>query len=124
MRILIVEDDRDTRQALVDLLESEGFLVDEVENSRAALTTIAGQQPDLVLSDIQMPGMDGIELAQRLRLAQPGLPVVLMTASEYFLSAAQKAGLLACNKRELPDDATLEKLRRLCAGTRQTITTP
>lgn len=78
--VLVVEDDAALREALVDTLELSGYAVRMAPDAESALTMLAKETPGLVLTDVQMPGMDGHELLRAIKLASPGLPVVLMTA--------------------------------------------
>jgi class 3 adenylate cyclase len=83
-RILVVDDQRANVEMMVELLRSRGYLVDGVYDGEAALQKVAEMQPDLVISDIRMPGVDGYELCQRLRgdPATELLPIVLVTSLE------------------------------------------
>jgi class 3 adenylate cyclase len=83
-RILVVDDQRANVEMLCELLRSRGYLVDGVYDGESALAKIADMKPDLVISDIRMPGIDGYELTQRLRgdPATELLPVVLVTSIE------------------------------------------
>lgn len=80
MRILVVEDDLNLREAVVDTLELKGFEVVAAAHGIEGLNKVRNQAFDLVLSDINMPGMDGLELLSQLKKDLPWLPVVLMTA--------------------------------------------
>jgi DNA-binding NtrC family response regulator len=80
VRIAIVEDDAIQAKQLKKILELEGFRATTHENPIAALPAWEQELPDLVLSDLRMPGMDGIALAERMGTDHPGIPVVLMTA--------------------------------------------
>lgn len=80
MRLLVVEDDPSLREAIVDTLMLKGIDVVEAANGRDGLAIIRQQMFDLVLSDINMPGMDGLEMLQTVRQEFPWLPVILMTA--------------------------------------------
>lgn len=80
MKILIVEDDLNLREAIVDSLEMKKHEVVGAQHGLDALTLVAKQSFDLVLSDINMPQMDGLELLKQLKAHHPWLPVVLMTA--------------------------------------------
>jgi CheY-like chemotaxis protein len=80
LRILIVDDDQRMTHTLADILSISGYETVEATSGSDALILIQSQGFDCVLTDIKMPGMDGLELFHQLHQAQPGLPVVLMTA--------------------------------------------
>ncbi len=91
--VLLVEDDSDLREALVETLEAAAFIVVDVENGAAALEVLAIQHVDLVCSDVNMPGINGIQLLQQIQKSYPALPVILMTAFgsiEHSVSAMHK----------------------------------
>jgi DNA-binding NtrC family response regulator len=79
-RILLVEDDDGHRETLRRHLSRSGHVVSAAETGEAALGTFAGVAPQLVLTDVRMPGLSGIELLDRLRTLAPGTPVIVMTA--------------------------------------------
>jgi class 3 adenylate cyclase len=83
-RILVVDDQRANVEMLCELLRSRGYDVFAAYSGEEALERIAEQAPDVVISDIRMPGMDGYELTQRLREAPATalLPIVLVTSLE------------------------------------------
>ena len=80
MKILVVEDDPNLREAIVDSLMLKDHLVQEVCNGAEAVRVIAQSSLDIVLSDINMPEMDGLQLLAYVKKHQPWLPIVLMTA--------------------------------------------
>ncbi|MBC3420358.1 sigma 54-interacting transcriptional regulator [Pseudomonas sp. RW3S2] len=80
VKVLLVEDDRVLRQALGDTLEIGGFDYRAVGSAEEALDAVAEDAYGLVVSDVNMPGMDGHQLLARLRRHHPQLPVLLMTA--------------------------------------------
>ena len=80
LRVLVVDDDEAVRVTLAANLELDGFEVTEAENGQQALDFLAENEVELVLSDIRMPQMTGVEMAERIRELHPELPVVLMTA--------------------------------------------
>lgn len=80
MRILIVDDERSLRLTLAANLELEGFDVAQAQSGEQALDLIGKQEFDLVLSDIRMPGIHGVDLFRHIKRLRPGLPVVLMSA--------------------------------------------
>ncbi|MBV7564446.1 sigma-54 dependent transcriptional regulator [Pseudomonas sp. sia0905] len=79
-KVLLVEDDRALREALADTLELGGHDYRAVDCAEAALVAIAQEPFGLVISDVNMPGMDGHQLLGAIRERQPQLPVLLMTA--------------------------------------------
>lgn len=79
-RILIVEDDRDLREALVTTLELAKFRVREASDAHEALQRLAEAPADMVVSDVNMPGLSGHELLGEVQRLYPGLPVMLITA--------------------------------------------
>jgi DNA-binding response OmpR family regulator len=82
-KILCVEDDRDTASLICEELVDRGFEVRAAYNGRDALSTILKEPPNLVLSDIGMPGMSGFELLERLTSMEPrfeSMPFVFLTA--------------------------------------------
>ncbi|WP_324834591.1 sigma-54-dependent transcriptional regulator [Pseudomonas saxonica] len=80
IKVLLVEDDHALREALVDTLMLAGHGFHAVASAEEALLAVAEQPFSLVVSDVNMPGMDGHQLLSRLRATQPQLPVLLMTA--------------------------------------------
>ena len=78
--ILIVEDEKNTREGLRKFLESQDYDVLTAENGEEALRKIEKERPDLVLTDIRMPGMDGVALLEKIKVKFPEISVILLTA--------------------------------------------
>jgi len=78
-RVLVVEDDRTVAEVVTRYLEREGFAVESVGDGNEALARADAQLPDLVVLDIMLPGLDGLEVCRRLRSRAP-IPVVMLTA--------------------------------------------
>jgi two-component system, cell cycle sensor histidine kinase and response regulator CckA len=78
-RVLVVDDEPGVRQLSVRMLDRLGYRAEEVADAAGALEAIDALRPDLVLTDLMMPGMNGRELRDRIRILHPGLPVVLMS---------------------------------------------
>jgi len=81
--ILLVEDNDNNRLLIRDVLQASGYRLVEAENAEDGLRLAAEQRPALILMDIQLPGMNGIEALQRLRgdPATRAIPVIAVTAS-------------------------------------------
>jgi DNA-binding NtrC family response regulator len=79
-KILVVDDEASARTSLGELLRGEGYAVETAADGFKALGRMGEFEPDLVLTDLNMPGMDGVELLGKLKELNPELPVVLMTA--------------------------------------------
>jgi len=107
-RILLVDDDRTFRIGIGTLLEEEGFSVAGVEGPYAALDRLRAEQFDLVLSDLKMEGMDGIDLLSRVKEIDAELPVLMVTGYASIDSAIEAIRRGAfdyltkpCNNKEL-----------------------
>ena len=88
-RILIVDDEFSVRDSLSKWLIEEGYLVDTAEDAEAALKTFEAGMWDIVLLDIKMPGMDGLELQRRLHEIDPALIIIMITAYASVNTAVQ-----------------------------------
>src|SRR2546428_7903338 len=80
MKILIVEDEILLRDGLVDLLRAAGHTVDVVGDGLTATKRALDPGLDLILLDVMLPKLDGIEVCHRVRKARPGLPILMLTA--------------------------------------------
>ena len=78
--ILVVDDDNAMREMMVSMLESAGIHAESADSAEGAVEAVRNGEFDVVLSDIRMPGKDGLELLGELRELRPETPVVLMTA--------------------------------------------
>jgi DNA-binding NtrC family response regulator len=91
-KILVVDDEQSMTQFLGIVLRKEGYSVTTVNNGKDALERARAEEFDVVITDIKMPGMDGIQLLQGLKKHDPSLPVVIMTAY-----ASQQSAIDAVN---------------------------
>jgi DNA-binding response OmpR family regulator len=82
MRLLIVEDDRQLREALTVLLRQAGFEVDAFANGDQAFNVLLSRDYDLAIVDLGLPGMDGLTLVRSLRRQLRGLPILVVTARD------------------------------------------
>lgn len=88
-RILIVEDDAAVLNACCRILRQEGMVVSTAQNAEEALDLVRDEQFDVVLTDLKMPGQDGLALAGAIGKMRPGLPVLAMTGYMPEATAAQ-----------------------------------
>ena len=118
IKVLLVEDDRVLRQALGDTLEIGGFAFDAVGSAEEALQAVAGEAYSLVVSDVNMPGMDGHQLLAQLRRHHPQLPVLLMTAHAAVERAveAMRQGAADYLVKPFEPNALLSLVERHAAG--------
>ena len=113
-RVLVVDDERRQRDILQMILEAEGYETTAAGTGRQALQAARSQPFDVVLTDLKMPDMNGIELLSELLASQPGLCVTLMTAHGTIDSAvdAMKKGAFDYLTKPLEKDELLLVLRR------------
>src|SRR5690625_2294511 len=120
LRIVIVDDQQLLRRGLTMLLSTvDGFeIVGEAADGREALAVIARYEPAVVLADVRMPGMDGIELVTRCRIDHPDLPVLLLTTfdDEPVVQGALAAGAAGFLLKDTSTDALAEAIRSVAAG--------
>lgn len=92
-RILLAEDDDSLRNFLSRALERAGHAVTSVDNGSDALTCVLAEKYELLIADIVMPGLDGIELARQAGASDPGLRIVLITGFAAMAIQARDAEL-------------------------------
>lgn len=95
-KIHIIEDDPQVREVLSVALQKAGYVIREASNGREAIDLIINDPPDLIITDIIMPDMDGLELLMGLRGTKSDLPVIAISGvsvhSETYLRAAAHLG--------------------------------
>ncbi|MFJ6528184.1 response regulator transcription factor [Streptomyces longwoodensis] len=79
-RILVVDDDPTVAEVVTGYLDRAGYVVDRAGDGHAALARAAGHRPDLVVLDLMLPGMDGLEVCRRMRADSGPVPVIMLTA--------------------------------------------
>ena len=96
-RILVIEDHEDNRRILRDLLRKTGFEMIEAHDGEAAVEKVSSEQFDLILLDIQLPGIDGYEVARRIRANPANAAVPIIAVTSYALMGDEdKARLAGC----------------------------
>jgi len=125
-RILVVDDDRISLTVLTGYLEKQGYVVENAESAEEGLAAFAKNPPDLVISDVMMPGMDGFEFCRSLRATREGqlVPFIFLSALfelddriEGHLMGADDYLLKPFHPRELGAkiEAQMERSRRIHA---------
>ena len=105
-KILIVDDDTDLLELLAIRLTAAGYKTETVQSAEAALNHLAVSRPQLVISDMQMSGMDGMTLFEHIHRTLPTLPVIILTALWVIMLLRQSA-----RDASFWDDATGTNLR-------------
>ena len=120
-QILIVEDDHDLREALVTTLELAKFQVREAASAEDALASLARAPVDMVVSDVNMPGMSGHELLAEVQRLYPGLPMMLITAYGQISHAvsAMQSGAIDYLVKPFESQVLVEAVSRVVGGSRQ-----
>src|SRR5690349_7789364 len=117
-KVLVVEDDPDIRQILAVFLGDKGFNVKVADSGHRALELLGEEPVDLILSDVRMPGMTGMDLLRTVKERDPDIELVLMSAYSCVRDAVEAIQLGAADYVEKPIDfrriervlqATLEK---------------
>jgi CheY-like chemotaxis protein len=115
--ILVVDDERDIRSTVAEMLELEGYAVDEAANGADALDAVDRRTPDVILLDMRMPVLDGWGFAAELRNRGKRIPIVVMTAAR---DAARWADEIAANGA-LAKPFAFDELLRVVREARSTV---
>jgi two-component system cell cycle response regulator DivK len=103
-KILVVEDDFDTRYVLSIILKAEGYEVVTAGDGEAALAVALEERPDLIVTDLFMPRLNGIDLTRKIRLQEEigSVPIIAITGySDATVERAKAAGASACARKPL-----------------------
>ena len=92
-RILVVDDEAPVREVLTEYFATEGYAVEAATSGLEALSAVSGGRADLVLLDVRMPGLDGVQVLRRIRELTDSVPVIMVTANE-DISLARKTLML------------------------------
>ncbi|MFT3659896.1 MAG: response regulator transcription factor [Gordonia sp. (in: high G+C Gram-positive bacteria)] len=119
MRILVVDDDRAVRESLRRSLTFNGYTVETASDGLEALEKVVADRPELIVLDVMMPRLDGLEVCRRLRSAGDDLPILVLTARDSV--SERVSGLDAGADDYLPKPFAMEELlARLRALSRRT----
>jgi CheY-like chemotaxis protein len=97
-RVLVVDDDQDARELIAAVLMQAGYAIEVAGNGFEALNKLGQARPDLILTDLQMPGMNGVELIHQVRRNNLNVPAILATGVETrdLCTSAEGYGAVAC----------------------------
>ena len=120
MNILLIDDDEAILKAIGRSLTARGYALRTASSGREGLRLMAEDPPDLVISDIQMPGMDGVALLRAVRERFPDMPVILTTGYATVDTAIDALRLGACDylKKPIRFEALLACIQRVAEGSR------
>ena len=120
--ILVIEDYSDTRELLSGILRYQGYNVIEAEDGLEGLLKAIANYPDLIIMDLTLPEMDGIELARRIhgepKLARTPIFVVSAYLTEEIISDARSAGCIEVIAKPFDTEVLLEKISRVLSANR------
>ena len=119
--ILVVDDDEQFRQFLVEFLEGEDFRVTAAADGTQGLAAFDEQRPALLVSDLVMPGKEGIELIMEVRRRDKAVPIIAMSGGnrgfgDTYLKAAEKLGANLTLEKPFSPVVLLESIGRLLSG--------
>jgi two-component system response regulator HydG len=117
-RILVVDDNIDYCEGIIDFLEMEGFDAVGVHDGFKALETIKEEEFDMVLMDVRMPGMDGVETFQKLKDVSPETPTILMTAFavESRIREALRDGVFGAFQKPVDNERLICSIKKSFPG--------
>ena len=120
-RVLVVDDDQVVGRSINRVLAEQGYQVREALDGHEALDEMEHQDYDLVFTDIKMPGMDGLEVASKVKKLHPGVPVVMITGygTEANEQKARSLGVTAFLRKPLTPEMIVENAELASASGRR-----
>jgi CheY-like chemotaxis protein len=118
LRVLLVEDDDDNRELMAEVLASMGWQVVAAASGQEALKALAEGPVDVVVSDVGMPGMGGIELAKAAKAVAPTVPIVIVTgwAEREDIASARGKHVDAVLIKPVDPDALTQTVSEVARG--------
>jgi CheY-like chemotaxis protein len=125
MTILIVDDDELMRDMLVQLMQRHGYTATSASNGAEALNHLAQGTYSLIITDIVMPDMEGLEFIMQLKKSHPALPIIAISGGarvspEHYLDLARQFGARYCFTKPLENELLLEKVALCLRGCGET----
>ena len=111
-KVLLVDDEEDFLKTLAERLETRGLKVSMATNGESALALIEGQEYDLIVLDLAMPGLDGLETLKRIKARQPDAEIIMLSGQGSIKTSIEAMKLGACDFLQKPVDigTLLEKI--------------
>jgi len=120
IKVLLAEDHTVVREGIRELIlgEEDMEVVGEVGNGEEAVKLVSQMEPDVILMDVAMPGMNGIEATRRIKKSHPSIAILVLTAydSEEFISALLKAGAAGYLLKNVRGRQLVNSIRAVCDG--------
>lgn len=117
--VCVIDDDPLIRGTIRTILDAAGYRVADASDGEAGLAIVEQLDPDLVITDIIMPGRDGIEIVRETKRRLPSVPVLAISVGgragpETFLNYARKLGADDCLAKPFTSDELMKRVRTLC----------
>ncbi|MCW8903235.1 nitrogen regulation protein NR(I), partial [Sedimenticola sp.] len=121
--VWVIDDDRSIRWVLEKAFEKAGMAVKSFPSADGVMEALGLEQPDVIVSDIRMPGMDGLSLLEKITAAHPNLPVIIMTAHSDLDSAvaAFHGGAFEYLPKPFDVDEAVDQVSRACRKSRSSL---
>ncbi len=110
--LLIVDDNASVRRLLFEIISDEGYMVETAGSGTETIQMVNSNMPSLILLDVKMPGMSGLETLEKLKAHAPGIPVIMMTAYSE-MDACQEAKTRGLVREYLKKPFEIDELRFL-----------
>ena len=114
MKVLVIDDDKDVRELISANLMTEGYEVLEAEDGIQGAKKATSQNPELIVTDIRMPGNGGLWLISQVQEHAPEIPVIVISGHPEARSKACHLGAQSFIDKPFRSDLLLEEIRRIC----------
>ena len=113
-KVLLVDDETDFVQALAERLKMRDLPADAVYDGEQALSFVEGQEPDVMILDLKMPGMDGLEVLRQVKKSYPKIQVIILTGhgTEKDAEEARRLGAFDYLEKPVSLDVLVKKMRQ------------
>ena len=117
-RVLVVEDNKNNMRLIVKLLEKEGYEAIKAETGEEGVRLAAEEKPDLILMDIKLPGIDGVEATKRIRAPETDSRLHIIALTSYAMAGDRekfiKAGFTGYIEKPLDPYTIIQEIEKIC----------